>query len=259
MKSEEESDVVPLQSEIIDDLKSNELKSPYHEPSEFEVQANYLLSGYPGIMAAGCVYPFFISILITLYWCVVRLQFDIGDLGDAMSTIFAFSIMGGALGLFISVFSGMVSIGLVIFMNWSLGFPFNARFASLSAGSLAGYMPTVWVLFTPNFARELETAAAIGLLGPILAMSLGAYGSAFASRHNSNLRPEFVHRESKLSVSISNLMIATAWISVVFAIGNALGGLEFAVATAGWFGIQAMVFVSIYYRRQTGGEVPTTD
>lgn len=229
----------------LDDLVSTE---PYDDDADIGgegAQFGYVLSGYPGIMAAGCAYPFLISIIVAVFAAVVNFGFTFTQLEEAASAMLLFSFLGGAFGLFISIVTGLISIGLVCTMNWSLGFPLSARSASISAGSLAGYIPTAWILFTPDFGKEVAASAAIGFLGPLLAMTIGAYGASVASRHYSGIKSAALTQKRKQSLSISQMMIATTWIAVIFATANYFGGLGFAIAAAGWFGLQALMFGAI--------------
>ncbi len=223
------------------------LPKPWKDPSLFsenEVQASYISGSFIGIVLAGAAYPFCVS-LITL---VINLFLG-GTVGviEIVLTLPLVVLVGSTAGMLVSSISGLFSIPIVISINRSLGNPLDARSAAISAGSLAGYMPTAWILFMPG------NGLAAGLLGPILAMLLGAYGAAWSSGKYGGFDFDVATKRSKHRLSILNMMMATAWIAITFAIANQFGGLGFAIAAAAWFVLQAILLGIIHYWRKLFG------
>jgi len=206
--------------------------------SENEAHLQYVLSAFPGIILAGGLYPLCLGVLALMWQAVWDGRFD---LSDTLGFLGIFAMLGGMFGVIISAVTGLISIGLMWAMNRSLGYPLDGGSAAISAGSLAGYLPTAWVFFTPMFGKDFQESATIGFMGPILAMLLGAIGASWTAKRYT--RPKFhaaVIRK-KYRLSISHMMIATTWIAVVFALANFFGGTWFAIASAAWFGLQAIM------------------
>lgn len=195
---------------------------------------------------AGLAYPFFTGVAILFYEVVFNGSTDQILIG--MFFVVVYGIFGGAVGIIISSISGLFSIALIIVINWSLGYPLNARSAAISAGSLAGYAPTVWVLFTPGFGGRVSDQMVVGFLGPVLAMILGAIGAAWASSKFGGYDFNVATRRNRFRLSILHIMIATAWVAVTFAVANLFGGPEFGIAVAAWFVLQGFLlgFVHVF-------------
>ena len=229
------------------DRSSGETPSPV-KFSEHEVQTSYVRGAIPGIGLAGCAYPFCMTSIVLIFGAIYAASLD--EIFEGIFFLGFFSFFAGIFGLLIAGFTGLLSITLVIVMNRSLGYPLDARSAAISAGSLAGYAPTVWILFFDGFGRNYTAMAAVGFLGPILAMTLGAIGAAWASNAYGGYDLAIASRRKKSRLSIMNMMIATTWIAVTFAIANVFGGLGFAVAAAGWFFLQAVMLSIIHLYRK---------
>ena len=216
---------------------------------EHEVQTSYVRGALPGIGLAGCAYPFFTTSIVLIFGAIYAAS-SLDEIFEGIFFLGFFSFFAGIIGLLIAGFTGLLSITLVIVMNRSLGYPLDARSAAISAGSLAGYAPTVWILFLDGGIGVNYTAmAAVGFLGPILAMTLGAIGAARASNAYGGYDLAIASRRKKSRLSIMNMMIATTWIAVTFAIANVFGGLGFAVAAAGWFFLQGIMLSIIHLYR----------
>jgi hypothetical protein len=121
---------------------------------------------------------------------------------------------------------------------------------------MAGYIPTCFVLFAPM--EWNSQILVIGLLGPFLAMLMGAYGATWSSKLMGH-SPEFdmvqrvevpLRGRGEYRLRISHLLIGTAWIALVFAIANASGGFEFAIATGLWFVFHAILVLLIRIYKQ---------
>ena len=221
------------------------------DPSQFDVhkvQANYVSNAFPGIVLAGCVYPFLMGVAILFFEVVFNGATNQILIG--MFFVAVYGILGGAVGLIVSGFTGIISIAMLIVVNRSLGYPLNPRSAAISAGGLAGYAPTVWILFTTPSTGGFSVKVAAGFLGPVLAMILGAIGAACSSSKFGGYESAVSTRRDRFRPSIMHIMIATAWIAVTFAIANFFGGPEFSIAVAAWFVLQAFLLVVIHAFRK---------
>ena len=214
---------------------------------EHEVQASYISGSFIGIALAGCAYPFCLACMIWTFRVIFTTSFD--KILDEIFILAFASLFGATIGLLVAAISGLFSIALLIVMNRSLGYPLDARSAAISAGSLAGYASTVWILFLDG-GIGVNYSAAAGFLGPMLAMTLGAIGAAWASNVYGGYELAIASRRKKSRLSILHMMIATTWIAVTFAIANVFGGLGFAVAAAGWFFLQAVMLSIIHLYRK---------
>ena len=226
-----------------------ELVRPWQNPSQFcehKVQFTYVSSSIIGIVHAGFAYP----IILAIGFLVYQSTFNTGQLVSNFVSMVFFILVGGMFCIVISSFTGLISICLVIVMNRSMGYPLDARSAAVSAGSLAGYSPTVWILFAYYSSGGFTGLAEVGFFGPILAMTLGAIGAAWASTKYGGYDFSVATRRRKSRLSIMHLMIATTWVAAVFGIANFFGGLEFAIAAAGWFVLQAIMLGGIHVFRK---------
>ena len=219
-----------------------------HDQSD--IHEKCVVSGFVGIVMAGFLYPFSMAILI-LVWQFLW----VGDVvpADLLSACFylgVFSLIGGCIGFILSAVTGLLSMLLVIVINRSLGNPLAPRSAAISAGSLAGYIPTAWVVFSPEFGGTLAESAMVALMGPILAMSLGAIGAARTSRKFANPNALGFNPPEKHQLSIIHLLIGTSWIAVVFALSNVFGGQGFTIAVVMWFALQTAMLVGIWMYRK---------
>jgi|GEM_PF-5675387 len=177
-----------------------------------------------------------------------------GFLDFVMALLMVISV-GGGFGVVISVITGFVSIVVVYFINRSLGYPLDEVSAMISAGSMAGYMPTVSVVFMASQYSNFQQVAIVGAMGPLLAMCMGAVGAGWGAMKWGDFDlSQTSNRKHKLSVL--HLMMVTAWVALTFAIANAMGGLEFAIATGAWFVLQAvMLAVFGLFRQKIHGYV----
>ena len=227
-----------------------ELASP-SDPSQFcqhKVQFTYVSSAITGIVTAGIAYPIFLTVGFFIYQ--VLLNGVNNQLVSGITFLTFYSLVGGLLGLAISALTGLISIYLIILMNRSMRYPLDARSAAILAGSLAGYSPTVWILFTDTFAGNFAGSAWVGFLGPILAMTFGAIGAAWASAKYGGYDFSVATQRQKSRLSIMHLMIATGWIAITFAIANFFGRLEFAIAVAVWLVLQVILLGGIHVSRK---------
>lgn len=231
--------------------ESSELIRPWQNPSRFcehKVQFTYVSSSIIGIVLAGFAYPICLAIGFLIYNST--LNGPTGQLVSDFVFLVFYILIGGTFGIAISSFTGLISICLIIIMNRSMGYPLDARSAAVSAGSLAGYSPTVWILFAYYSSGGFTGLAEVGFFGPILAMTLGAIGAAWASTKYGGYDFSVATRRRKSRLSIMHLMIATTWVAAVFGIANFFGGLEFAIAAAGWFVLQAIMLGGIHVFRK---------
>lgn len=211
-------------------------------------QISVVFSGLLGIVLAGTFYP----LVLSLFIAVISLWKNGFEFSFEMLLLIVwFSLFAGFFGLIFSFFTGLIAIGLTWTMNASLGSPISDRSTATAAGSMAGYIPTCFVLFAPmDWNSQIIT---IGLLGPFLAMMMGAYGASWSVNLMAH-SPEFdmvqqgeipTRARPQYQLRISHLLIGTAWIALVFAIANATGGFEFAIAAGLWFVFHAILVLLI--------------
>jgi len=225
-----------------EDAKSNVPGKAWDDPMRFEQDHTHLAcisASMGGIIVAGMLYP------AALFFVVLFSQLP--SITGPIELLFGFGmvlVFGGCVGAFLSTITGAISICIVYLMNWSLGYPLDEHSAVLSAGSMAGYMPTVFVVFTSSQYGSITDVAIVGALGPLLAMCMGAVGAVWGAKKWSGFDlSKATNRKHKLSVT--HLLVATTWVAVTFAIANAFGGPEFGIAAAGWFALQAIMLLLV--------------
>ena len=194
-------------------------------------------SALGGIVLAGTLYPIVLYTLVIA--STIMRPYGPGP-GPFFEEIFLVVLIGTTIGAVLSAITGLASVVLVYLMNRSLGYPLDEASAVISAGSMAGYMPTVFAVFSAMRFGGMESVAFAGALGPLLAMTMGAIGASWSARKWGGFDiSRATVRKRKLSVF--HLMMATTWVAVTFAIANAWGGPEFAIAVAGWFALQGLM------------------
>ena len=208
---------------------------------QHRIQFSCISGAFVGIVTAGFCYPSCIALIVAIAegW-----QIGIPSIEEAIAGAMFIVFFGGIFGFMLSATTGLVSVLLIYWMNRSVGYPLDARSAAISTGSLAGYLPTAWVVFVmPGWdATEVAITAA---LGPILAMSLGAIGAAWSSKRYAGIHYELARHHIRSRISILNLMMATAWIAVTFATANLFGGPNFAIAVGVWFVLQSLMLAAV--------------
>ena len=233
------------------DGETSKLLKPWEDPifDEHDVQSSYISGAFPGIVLAGCAYPLFLGSAIVFLGLVFG-QISIGELPIALFFLALYSILGGVLGCIGGAILGLLSIALLIWMNRSVGYLIDARSAAISAGSLAGYAPTVWIIFTTDFGGGISETATAGFCGPILAMTLGSIGAAWSSTIFGGYELTVAKQRRSAVLSIKHIMMATMWIAITFAIANYFGGQSFAIAALAWFMLQGIVLGAIQVFRR---------
>ena len=204
---------------------------------------NYVSWSYGGIVAAGGAYPFFL-ILCTLIYNAFELE-GIWQIPPILFGLVMSSFFFGFFGVLVTSITGAVSIDLVVAFNMSLGSPLTPRSAAISAGSLTGYISTVWILFVEDVVGGTVDITLIGLVGPILAMLLCAYGAARASSVYGGLDFAMATHRPRYRLTIQILLGATTWIAFAIVL-TGLFGLWFAITLAGWFVLQAILLCFVY-------------
>ncbi len=214
----------------------------WDDPARFEQEHTHLAcatAALGGIIVAGMIYP------ACLFLVAIMPQMQSIRIGPAEFLIlFVMALFGGAtVGSLVSMVTGLLSIIIVHAINRSLGYPLNELSASISAGSMAGYMPTVAVVFLVGASGRVPDILMAGVIGPLLAMCLGAAGAAWgAKRWGGFDLSNLPSRQHKLSVF--HMLMATMWISITFAVANAFGGPEFGIAAAAWFVLQGLMLAA---------------
>lgn len=187
-----------------------------------EDKLGYIANGLNGIMAAGFAFPLLSGSGVLLAE-LLKHGFPASAPELLLGAVVYFFLVVLIAGPIVGMISGFIAIPLVWIVNMSLGSPMNRRTAVLSAGSLAGFMPTAFFVF----------------LGPwiwitLLAMAMGAFGASWsAHRHPSNIWRRPI-TETKYQISIVRLMIGTAWIALVLATINFTGDSRLAIAAGVW-------------------------
>ena len=232
--------------------------------TESQKQVRYVSSGFFGIIMAGAAYPLVLGVLATLV-TLTSMASALPSLSDlaialvsALVSTFILLVIGGTCGLILGTFAAALAVPVVIAVNRTIGNPISARSATICAGSIAGYLPTAWVMFTPLFGADLLGTIATLFFGPGLAMTMGAYGAAKSSAAYSKIKPAEAATSQRQPLSIRHLMMGTAWVAVTLSIGNYFGGLGFVIAVAVWFGLQALMLAAVNLlpkltRRKTNG------
>lgn len=211
-----------------------------------DVQALCITGAFPGIVIAGALYPVILTALIWIWRTIASGDIGVYSLSDFVLFSGMLILCGGCAGAFISAISGLISVALVCTMNWSVGNPIDARAAAISAGSLAGYMPTVLVLFGPVSTTQVSFVALVGFLGPILAMSMGALGAYWSAADCCGFDIDTVCRNRPTyRLTITTIMMGTFWIAIACAGCNFFGGPQLAIAAAGWFVLQAFMLLLV--------------
>lgn len=187
-----------------------------------------------GIVAAGALFSF----LTFSTFCLITE--DLTSFDRAASMFALGNLISVSIGGIIAMVVGFFSLIFVYLFNLSLGNPLSHHTATLTAGSLACFVPTA-VLFP---ADEWWVC----LLPPIAA-AMGAYGASWSARgHKPDAwRPQV--KETKYKLSILRLMIATVWIAVFLAAANLFESKEFVIAVAVWFICNGLLmFLAKLYR-----------
>lgn len=200
-----------------------------HRTDTTHDQFKYMIGGLAGIILAGAM---FCSLAFSIGFGLVIWSEGYPSLGDAASTFVMGNLVVISFGTLLSLAAGFFSVAAVGIVNFSIGNPLGHKTATLTAGSLAGYIPTCFLLFTMEWGLFLT---------PPIAMAMGAFGASWSARgHKSDIWPPLVI-PTNYRLSILRLMIATAWIAVFFAIANLFETLEFVFGFVAWFIINGLL------------------
>lgn len=194
-------------------------------------QFEYLLPGVGGIMLAGALFSF----LAFTLGGTIEAYFNGGNLPQFWQGLWIFVVgflVCGSIGAIIFLTTGMLSVFFVGIVNMSLGYPLDHRTAAVTTGSLAGFVPTAFLLFTEDWMFFGFT---------FIAMALCAMGASWtAGNHLTDLWRPLV-RETKYKLSIKRMMIATAWLAGLFATANITGSPAIAIAASIWILLNAVL------------------
>lgn len=198
-------------------------------------QLEYIIQGLGGIMLASALFS-------SLAFSIPSVWVDgCPSSGRAVSTFAMGNLICVSVGSVISLGAGFLSVVVVWLFNRSLGNPLDHQAATLSAGSLAVYMPAMFL----HYALELGGLFLI----PIVAMVMGAFGASWSARGYVSCfaRPQV--KEATYKLSILRLMIATMWIALFLAAANLFESKQFVIAVATWFVCNGLlVFLAKLYR-----------
>ena len=181
------------------DKPIRERKDPA-ELNEIDIQAECMSRAMPGVITAGAIYSLLPSGIILL-----------GSGPNSIEIAFAAVFIG----FIVSAVSVLISAAIIFLFNRSMGYPLDGISAAISAGSMAGYLPTIFLAAT---APSMFFILAF-LLGPLLAMTLGAIGANIALRKFAIIDLDRIQR-ARWRLSVSRLMAITFWIALTLAIAN---------------------------------------
>lgn len=214
-------------------------KTPDRFGIDDEDQFAFIFGSLGGIILAGALYPL---VIVCFGFAIEFFQSgSLANVGASLMYGFPICVMGAGVGSVVFSFTGLIAIFLIWAVNKSFGNPFDRERATMSAGSLAGYIPTAWAFFGSGHE----------ILAPIVAMIMGAYGASWCAdlqhKTSSASYPNRIHNK-EYRLSISHLMMGTAWIAGIFALDNLLGVPFFAIAIFGWLILHAILIgiVKIY-------------
>ena len=215
---------------------------------QHSIHVECLFSSFGGIILAGGLYPVVVNLVAVLYR-VVTMGWVFGPLDMTIIDFFMIAMIACIVGILISFFTGIIAITIVGALNRSIGYPLDPRSSAISAGSLAGFIPTAWILFIPYLVNDIPEAMWLLLL-PIVAMCMGGWGAARTTREYDDFKSLFAAAFPKHQLSIKHMMMATAWVAATFALANFFGATEFAVAVGYWIVLQAIMLTVIHFYRK---------
>ena len=215
-----------------------------YEPIGVQLDHPFWLSALGGIVVAAMCYPIFVG-AIHAVWdsCNYRLPAP-DEIAELLLISIAGISFGGVMGAVIGLITGAIAIVIVSLINKSLGHPLAASALATACGGLAGYLSTSWVVFENLGSSDLIW---VGMLGPVMATVMGSIGAHWGTRRHRRLLVHDSHHG--FSFSITQILMATLWIALVFAIANAFGDARWLVffTIAAWFVLQAIVTAGILY------------
>lgn len=224
----------------------DETSNPFEDPvpSTEETKPNpdatsfvFLLSSWVGIVLAGASYAILLALIAFVFLVIMNVPSGNDDLLGAVAVFFFVVIVAALYGMVASAVTGTVAIFLVWAFNFSLNHPLSKSMAVVSAGSLAGYLPTAFVFFNvePDLGNLAETALTV-FVGPVVAMLMGAKGAHwFATKYVDSSKE--TARPLAIQFSIKNLFVVTAWIAGVLSFANYVGF---------WFLISAIIWIVMH-------------
>ena len=224
------------------------------ETNPKKVQSDCIYRSLGGVVIAGALYP--ACLLLIAFVC----QMLFGTV--SFSYFLNFQVLLGAfvgvvLGMAVSaIFGGLIVVPMLLLINRTLSDLLDGPSMSVTSGSLTGFLPTILALI-PVFVFEADPVirVAVILLGPVLAATMGAGGAWWMlSVESKDAAIEFDlanYEVSPLRLSVSQLLMATFWIAVLFAVSNLFQSPFFAVAMLGWgFFNAGIVWLFRWHRRR---------
>ena len=192
----------------------------------------YMAGSIGGIVLAAVV---FVSILSVVLLGLLIFSSGIrGALANELLDIVAGIVIALLVAIAIAAASGMISIYLIWIVNGSLGHPLNKESAAVSAGSLAGYVSLIGLVFTGEFVAYVLLLAAT---------ALGAAGASWsAKRCDKNVEKVTpAECEEPFTLTISRLMIVTVWFALIFSVIRLTSSWQIAGAIFGWFAANSLI------------------
>ena len=197
-------------------------------------KADEVMLGFPGVYAGAIAFPF-LGAVVAIPVGVVSGVFGFIDLVGIVLSMLGF----GVVGLLIVGPVGLVCFGIVISFDYAFGNVMSSRSASIAAGGLTGFVCTAgpWSWFEPTVL--------------VLAIPAIAVGQFFTARFfDDNNRADLsTCRPDWWRYDIGQIMTATAWIAVFFAITRLIpNGLIF-------FGAGAAIWIALHVVLLQAGRV----
>ena len=191
-------------------------------------KADEVMLGFPGVYAGAIAFPVFCLVVAIPVGAVV------GGGGFLDLVGLFFSMLGfGIVGLLIVGPVGLVCFGIVISFDYAFGNVMTSRSASIAAGGMTGFVCTAGPLswFDPTILVLAIPAIAVGQF----------FTARFFDDNNrvdlSTCRPDWWRYD------IGQIMTATAWIAVFFAITRLIpnGLIFFGAGAAIWLALHVVL------------------
>ena len=163
------------------------------------------------------------------------------QVGQIIVTFIVGFFVCGSISAVIFLTTGMLSVVFVGIVNMSLGYPLDHRTAALTTGSLAGFLPTGFILFSEEWPL---------FVFPLFAMAMCATGATWTAGNHITDHWHPLVRETKYKLSIKRMMIATAWLAALFATVSITGSSAIAMAAGIWMLLNAVLIgIAKLYRK----------
>lgn len=219
-------------------------------------QFKYVITSWIGIVIGGVLYPLVLYVILMGWFAISEglPKMTVADLPTVFLIVLVYILFAAASGALISGFTGIASILLVTAVNATLGNPLTRRIAVITAGSLAGFIPTAWVFFgmamhsTAFSSSQIRQYFMIGFFGPVLAMLMGAWGGYwYYTKYTETSVTYMPVRRKPHRLTIIHLFAATTWVAAMFGFINLTGGMYFAISVVAWFFLNLLLLGGYWF------------